>query len=99
MQFYCLCILIIWIFSVILLNYFKSWVFAALSGFLLTSVIGVAHNFIHQPKNIWFYAMDLTSIPHHEWIIIHSISHHTYCNLSNDLEIKGSDPFINYLTC
>ena len=95
----CLSILLLWFFSIYLLNIHGSFWTMLLSGFLLSSVQGVSHNFLHQPKTLWYYGIDFTSIPHDEWTIIHSISHHTYCNFEIDLEITGFEPFIYYLSC
>ena len=76
----------------------QSVVMAIITGFLMLSVLGIGHNYIHQ-KPSWFrYCSDLTLFGSYEWTISHALSHHSYTNLELDIEIQAFEPIIYYLS-
>ncbi|CRK94930.1 CLUMA_CG008421, isoform A [Clunio marinus] len=58
------------------------------------TLMGTAHNFIHQRNNWRMYLSVLIGVDMREWRVFHAFSHHLYPNTLNDLEISGIGGFI-----
>ena len=61
-----------------------TYLYAAMTAFLLIGVMGIGHNFVHHKDNIYKYFFVLTGFTHNEWQVMHAISHHTYPNTELD---------------
>ena len=98
MHLYCAIIFSLYLLSFYCLGTYQNWPSILFCGFMCFGLIGVGHNFLHQPPSLWYNVMDFTAVPSKDWTVSHSLSHHTYANLEIDLEIKVFEPFIYYLT-
>jgi cytochrome b involved in lipid metabolism len=72
--------------------YTRSYLMAALSGFILVSVVGEGHNFMHQRVNPFRHVFGLTGFTHEDWQNFHAISHHMFPNTELDYEIGVFEP-------
>lgn len=76
----------------------KYWIsIAFVSGFLLSCLGSVGHNFFHHRDNWRMYSWDLTLYSSYEWRITHGYSHHNYPNSVLDFEISAMEPFLYWL--
>jgi len=68
--------------SVTLAGYYESILLAMLSGFILTSIFGVGHNFIHHKDNVLFrhFIFLASGMTATDYQIMHCLSHHIYPN-------------------
>jgi hypothetical protein len=60
--------------------YSRSYIAAAITGFILVGVVGEGHNFMHQKLNSFRYMFALTGFTHEDWENFHAISHHMHPN-------------------
>lgn len=69
--------------------YFRSYVFASVSGITMMGIFGVMHNFIHHRENGYSKLVKLTGFSFNDFQIMHCISHHIYVNTELDFEVTG----------
>ncbi|KAJ8980971.1 hypothetical protein NQ317_013425 [Molorchus minor] len=72
--------------SAFLSVHLRSFILGAAAGIFLSLTAVAAHNFFHQRDNFRI-----------DWRISHVLSHHSYTNTVNDLEISSLEPFLQYL--
>jgi hypothetical protein len=72
MHFYCTLILMAWLFCFHKTGVENSIFWSVLAGFLLNVMVGISHNFLHQPSNFWQHLINLSSFPHDDWVVSHS---------------------------
>jgi hypothetical protein len=74
-----------------------TYVFAAVTAFMLISMIGVGHNFVHHRSNLFKYFFVASGFTHNEWQIMHCLSHHMYPNTELDYEAAALEPIAYFL--
>ena len=71
---------------------------AVASGLLLSLLLGVAHNFLHQRDNWRMYLLDVSLLSSAEFRVSHALSHHMFPNTAMDLEVTMLEPVVFLLT-
>lgn len=61
-------------------------------------MLGIGHNYSHK-NSILKHAFNPTFVTYKDWMVSHGLSHHTYANTQEDLEITLFHPFIYILNC
>ncbi|XP_055547319.1 cytochrome b5-related protein-like isoform X2 [Wyeomyia smithii] len=75
-------------------TYMNSYLVAALCGWILALTMICAHNFFHRKDNWRMLIFNLAFLSYREWRISHVISHHSYPNSIQDLELLFFEPFL-----
>ena len=57
-------LIVVWIALFIITGIYKSFILAAMCGFLLLGVTGIAHNFVHQKPSIYRFYYSFTGLTH-----------------------------------
>jgi len=57
-----------------------TYLFTTLTACSFIGMLGIGHNFVHHKDNLYKYFYMFTGFTHHEWQIMHCISHHIYPN-------------------
>jgi len=98
MKCYSLLLLAMWTYAFYSMGVNQSFWACFFAGFCLTNLIGLSHNYLHQPKSIWHYLINVSTITEDEWHISHNLSHHSYNNTELDVEITSFEPYVFFLS-
>jgi hypothetical protein len=71
-----------------------SVVWATLTGFTISALHGIGHNFMHQADSLWMAVCTVGGWNVHLNRVSHAISHHPMPNTEWDLEILGHEPWM-----
>lgn len=71
-----------------------SLLWATLTGFTISSLHGIGHNFMHQADNLWMFVCTVGGWNIHLQRVSHAMSHHPMPNTEWDLEILGHEPWM-----
>lgn len=71
-----------------------SLLWATLTGFTISALHGIGHNFMHQADNLWMRVCTVGGWNIHLNRVSHAISHHPMPNTEWDLEILGHEPCV-----
>lgn len=74
-----------------------TYAFAAIAAYLMISMIGIGHNFVHHKSNYFKYFFVITGFTHNEWQVMHCLSHHLYPNTEIDYEAAALEPIAYFL--
>ena len=74
-----------------------TYLYAAISAYLMIGMIGVGHNFVHHKENLFKYFFIVTGFTHNEWQVMHCLSHHIYPNTLLDYEAAALEPVAYFL--
>nr|XP_018907182.1 PREDICTED: cytochrome b5-related protein-like [Bemisia tabaci]XP_018907183.1 PREDICTED: cytochrome b5-related protein-like [Bemisia tabaci] len=77
--------------------YNASYIIATISGFFLALTAIASHNFFHKKDSWRMYYFHLSLLSVRDWRISHTLSHHSYPNTLQDMDVTGFEPFFNYL--
>ncbi|XP_055590308.1 cytochrome b5-related protein-like [Uranotaenia lowii] len=75
----------------------QSYLFAALTGVLVSWTMIASHNYFHKRDNWRMRLFNLAFLSYREWRIAHILSHHLYPNSLLDLEMSYFEPVFCWL--
>ena len=86
-----------WLASFVALCRYRTFKWAAVSGYFSFVMFGIGHNFFHQRNSWWRFCTDVTCFGSHDWRVSHAQSHHLYPNLDMDLEASALEPLVSFM--